>query len=72
MALNNMSAAIFLVQKLEHHKMTQEMLAKATGVNQQVISRIVTGETKMPTHRTAVAFSKYFKCSTDKIYGDSL
>ena len=65
-----MSAAIFLSKKLSHHNMTQEMLAKATGVNQQVISRIVTGETKMPTHRTAIALSKYFKCSTDKIYGD--
>ena len=67
-----MSAQQFLVSRLDRHQLTQGQLAKATGVKQQIISRIVIGQTKAHSRDTAVALAEFFKCSPDATYGDKL
>ena len=48
---------------------SQSGLARATGVPQPTINRILNSATKEPRHNTLLAIANFFKVTIDELYG---
>lgn len=59
---------MILLQKMrERRRLTQEELAKASGVTQQAISAIESGKNKSPRVDTLYFLSEALKCTVDDL-----
>ncbi|TAK72320.1 MAG: helix-turn-helix domain-containing protein [Gammaproteobacteria bacterium] len=57
---------------LEYSKLSERELARRTGIPQQVINRIVTGQNTNPKLETLLPLSSYFRISVSQLIGDSV
>jgi len=59
-----------LKKLLLNHRLSENELARRTGVAQQVINRILSGQNKNPTIATLVPLAHYFSVSLSQLLGE--
>ena len=62
---------VYVIMQLSHARraagLTQAQLSKLSGVNQQIISRIESGQVKSPSYRTVVRLCRALRVAPDAI-----
>lgn len=61
-----------LKQLLQHAKLSENELARRTGVSQQIINRILSGENQNPKIATLYPLANYFMVSISELLGEVL
>lgn len=56
-----------IIEKMEEHHLSQNGLAKATGLPKSVISRVLSGKTDNPTLRTILAIAEALETTVDEL-----
>jgi len=66
-----MSVQNYLKHAMKRTEITQCELSRATGVKQQTLSRILTGEAQQPRYETAKKLANYFGDDLETFYGEN-
>tara|TARA_Y100001951_G_C11249187_1_gene245290 strand:- start:9 stop:206 length:198 start_codon:yes stop_codon:yes gene_type:complete len=65
-----MSAKELFNKRLEETRLSQRQVSKLTGIPQQTLSKISTGQTTMPDYSTAKKLARFLKVPTRSLYDD--